>query len=157
MCIFLSRSCLKVISIYQHLASLLVKLKVFTDLVFHFASLMATAFALISLAFCLQIQSTYAAPHYGLLQLEFDYVVVGSGPGGLTIASRLSEDPNVSVAVIEAGTWSEKVTGNQSQVPSYDYYYNGKSPNDTNPLVEWGFLTTPQAVRPLFQLKISTY
>ncbi|KAI0379427.1 putative choline dehydrogenase [Hypomontagnella monticulosa] len=106
---------------------------------------MAKATVLLSLAFCLRIQSTFAAPYSGRSQLEFDYVVVGSGPGGLTIASRLTEDPKVSVAVIEAGTWSEKVTGNQSEVPSYDFYYNGKSPNDTNPLVEWGFLTTPQA------------
>lgn len=80
-------------------------------------------------------------------ELEFDYVIVGAGPGGLTLATRLSEDPSVSVAVIEAGTWSTSVTGNQSQVPAYDYFYNGKSPNDTNPLVEWGFVTTPQAVR----------
>lgn len=78
--------------------------------------------------------------------LSFDYVVVGAGPGGLTVASRLSEDPSVSVAIVEAGTWSTDVTGNQSQVPAYDFYYNGKSPEDTNPLVEWGFVTTPQAV-----------
>lgn len=86
-----------------------------------------------------------AAP-VNITGLSFDYVVVGAGPGGLTVASRLSEDPSVSVAVVEAGTWSTDVTGNQSQVPAYDFYYNGKSPEDTNPLVEWGFVTTPQAV-----------
>ncbi len=33
----------------------------------------------------------------------FDYVVVGAGTGGCVVASRLSEDPNVRVAIIEAG------------------------------------------------------
>ncbi|KAF7970350.1 hypothetical protein HWV62_24322 [Athelia sp. TMB] len=34
---------------------------------------------------------------------SFDYVVVGAGTAGLAVAARLSEDPNVSVAVLEAG------------------------------------------------------
>lgn len=33
----------------------------------------------------------------------FDYVVVGGGSGGAVVAARLSEDPAVSVALIEAG------------------------------------------------------
>ncbi|KAK4861477.1 hypothetical protein LT330_003512 [Penicillium expansum] len=80
-----------------------------------------------------------------LALVTFDYVIVGAGAEGLTVASRLSENLSVSVAVIEAGTWSTLVTGNQSQVPADDFYYNGKAHNETNPLVDWGFLTTPQA------------
>lgn len=35
----------------------------------------------------------------------FDYVIVGGGTAGLTLAARLSEDSSTSVAVIEAGTY----------------------------------------------------
>ncbi|KIJ41961.1 GMC oxidoreductase [Sphaerobolus stellatus SS14] len=39
--------------------------------------------------------------------VAYDYVIVGGGTGGLTVAGRLTEDPNVSVAVIEAGPNAE--------------------------------------------------
>src|SRR5438552_8646933 len=34
---------------------------------------------------------------------EFDYVVIGAGAAGSIVAARLSEDPAVTVCVLEAG------------------------------------------------------
>ncbi|RDW56949.1 putative choline dehydrogenase [Coleophoma crateriformis] len=73
----------------------------------------------------------------------YDYVIVGGGTAGLTMAARLSEDPTVTVAVIEAGTLIENVDP-LLNTPATDPFYVGSNPADTNPLVDWNFVTTAQ-------------
>lgn len=78
----------------------------------------------------------------------FDYVVVGGGTAGLTIATRLAQDPSTSVAVIEAGGFYEIDNGNRSVVPGYSNFYTGSDPNNFQPLVDWDFSTIPQKAGP---------
>ena len=77
---------------------------------------------------------------------SYDYVVIGGGTASLTIASRLSEDPRLRVAVVEQGGFYELDNGNLSTVPAYCTAFAGTDPNDTNPLIDWSFVTSPQAV-----------
>lgn len=76
----------------------------------------------------------------------YDYIVVGGGNAGLTLASRLAEQDAGSVAVIEAGTFYELSTGNVSEIPALAATWAGKSSKDWEPLADWGYMTTPQAV-----------
>ncbi|TFK50441.1 GMC oxidoreductase [Heliocybe sulcata] len=69
--------------------------------------------------------------------IPFDYIIVGAGPAGLTLASRLTENPNVTVGVIEAGVYHQ-------YDPLIDIPENfGQALG--NPMFDWGFLTTPQS------------
>ncbi|KAK4547098.1 hypothetical protein LTR36_001319 [Oleoguttula mirabilis] len=77
---------------------------------------------------------------------SYDYVVVGGGNAGLTIAARLAEDERVSVAVVEAGSFYQIDNGNGSVIPSLaTTQFVGTDPNDTQPLIDWNFVTVPQA------------
>ena len=76
----------------------------------------------------------------------FDYVIVGGGTAGLTIASRLAENASISVAVIEAGGFYEIDNGDVSVIPAFATFYSGSDPNNTQPLVDWSFVTEPQVV-----------
>jgi choline dehydrogenase len=70
----------------------------------------------------------------------YDYIVVGGGLAGLTVAARLSEDPDVTVAVIEAGQDIYGPHQSRFLTPSavlYDSFLNTE--------YDWKYVTTPQA------------
>ncbi|KAI9696240.1 MAG: hypothetical protein M1836_005793 [Candelina mexicana] len=77
---------------------------------------------------------------------KFDYVIIGGGTAGLTVAERLSEDPSLSIAVVEAGSFYELDNGNVSQIPAfYAKNFNQTPVADTiQPLIDWAFITEPQ-------------
>jgi len=66
----------------------------------------------------------------------FDYIVVGGGSAGCVMASRLSEDPNVTVALIEAGGSD---ASNWVTIPAA---LIGTVPTRR---LNWAFQTVPQA------------
>ena len=66
---------------------------------------------------------------------EFDYVIVGGGSAGATLAGRLSEEPDVRVAVLEAGKAGDSWLVN---VPAAVVLM---VPTKIN---SWGFDTVPQ-------------
>lgn len=84
--------------------------------------------------------------HFGppATNASFDYVIVGGGNAGLTIATRLSQT-GATVAVVEAGGFYEIDNGNLSIVPGYATYFTGSDLDNYSPLVDWGFATTPQS------------
>lgn len=41
---------------------------------------------------------------------NYDYIIIGGGTAGLTVADRLTEDPNINVLVLEAGGWGPQTT-----------------------------------------------
>lgn len=66
-----------------------------------------------------------------------DYLVVGGGPGGCVSASRLSEDPDVSVALFEAGPERFGVLADCAPIGML-----ALAPRKT--ASNWAFSTTPQ-------------
>ncbi|GAC73024.1 glucose dehydrogenase [Moesziomyces antarcticus T-34] len=68
----------------------------------------------------------------------FDYVIAGGGTAGLALAGRLSEDPDVTVAVIEAGH-SGYSNDEQLLVPANAYF---KSSVGTD--LDWQYVTALQ-------------
>ena len=86
--------------------------------------------------------------HFGIpfFNATFDYVVIGGGTAGLTIATRLAQNSTNTVAVIEAGGFYEFDNGNLSAIPGGAGYWVGAAPQEKNPLIDWGIYTEPMVV-----------
>ena len=69
------------------------------------------------------------------MNTEFDYIIIGGGSGGSVMAARLSEDPNVTVCLLEAGG-----EGNSALVNT-PLGIVGMVPTKIN---NWAFETVPQ-------------
>ena len=69
------------------------------------------------------------------MQKEFDYIIIGGGSAGCVLASRLSEDPSISVCLIEAGGQGDSWTVN---IPAACVM---SLPTKIN---NWAFETVPQ-------------
>ncbi|KAF7891691.1 hypothetical protein EAF00_007993 [Botryotinia globosa] len=85
-------------------------------------------------SFCFQAHLSTATTSRAVQ--SYDYIIIGGGTAGLTIASRLSEDPQNSVLVLEAGT------GHSSDInvlaPGLHTGMYG------NPEYDWNYKTVPQ-------------
>ncbi|ETS65339.1 hypothetical protein PaG_00071 [Moesziomyces aphidis] len=69
----------------------------------------------------------------------YDYVIVGGGLAGLVVANRLSANPNISVAVIEAGA-SGYADAAKFSVPAANLY-----DSSVGTQYDWQWQTTPQS------------
>ncbi|MEO5875892.1 MAG: GMC family oxidoreductase N-terminal domain-containing protein [Streptosporangiaceae bacterium] len=67
--------------------------------------------------------------------MEFDYVIVGAGSAGCVIANRLSAQPGISVAVLEAGGTDRK---QEIRIPA-------AFPKVFKTAFDWNYATTKQA------------
>ncbi|KAF5337664.1 hypothetical protein D9758_013027 [Tetrapyrgos nigripes] len=74
----------------------------------------------------------------GSVSDSYDFIIIGGGQAGLTLASRLSEDSNHTVLVIEAGDSGDAVI-NQIATPSAAYFNSL-----TKSSYDWQYVTAPQ-------------
>lgn len=74
------------------------------------------------------------------MDTEHDFVIVGGGLSGLVVAARLTEDPNVSVLVVEAG--QDHTADPRIRTPASWISILGQDDFD------WAYTTVPQVSQP---------
>ncbi|KAF5877852.1 putative glucose oxidase protein [Botrytis fragariae] len=77
----------------------------------------------------------YLFTSHNIIVSAYDFVIIGGGTSGLVIANRLSEIPNITIAVIEAGF----SVLNNTNVSSVDGFTLG-----LNTAIDWQYATTSQ-------------
>ncbi|MCJ1435579.1 hypothetical protein MMC27_004953 [Xylographa pallens] len=84
--------------------------------------------------------------HFGIpgFPASYDYIVVGGGTAGITLATRLAQGSSATVALIEAGGFYEEDNANLTQIPADVVYWLEAEPVVRNPLIDWYQFTTPQ-------------
>ena len=104
------------------------EVNVITRLLFLQISLLSTPF--IALLISLPTMSTASST-----ESVYDYIIVGGGTAGLVLANRLSEDEDITVAVIEAG--GDAGSDPRSFIPAL-------WTNTFGTELDWNFPTVPQ-------------
>ena len=69
------------------------------------------------------------------MEKTYDFVIIGAGSAGCVLANRLSEDPNTSVCIMEAG---KKDTDPRIHIPIGFAFFGENNP------VSWNYETVPQ-------------